>query len=149
MLYEVITDEIEKQAAESQIIKLTEFITVSELATLMNIEATKIIELCFDLGQPVTINFRLDSELIKMITEEYDFKVEFVQSSFEEEVEQMLNAESNMVSPRPPIITVMGHVDHGKTSFVITSYSINYTKLYERRYHVAFCIKHLFNFFFK
>ncbi len=113
-----VSDEIEKQAAESQIIKLTEFITVSELATLMNIEATKIIELCFDLGQPVTINFRLDSELIKMITEEYDFKVEFVQSSFEEEVEQMLNAESNMVSPRPPIITVMGHVDHGKTSLL-------------------------------
>jgi len=113
-----VDKDIEKQYAESQILKLTEFITVKELADLMNIEPTSIIELCFDLGQPVTINFRLDSELINMISEEYNFKVDYVQSSFEEEVEQMLSADDNQVEPRNPIVTVMGHVDHGKTSLL-------------------------------
>ncbi len=113
-----VDQEIEKKAAESKVLKLTEFITVKELASLMNIEPTKIIELCFDLGQPVTINYRLNSELINMITDEFKFTVEYVQSSFEEEIEETLQKKENQVVPRPPIITVMGHVDHGKTSLL-------------------------------
>ncbi len=110
--------EIEEQAEENKIIKVTEFITIKELSDLMNVPAAEVIELCFDLGQPATINYRMDSDLIKMITEEFKHKVEFVESSYEEELEVILNDESNQVTSRPPIVTVMGHVDHGKTSLL-------------------------------
>ncbi len=113
-----ISDEFNKQQAESEILKITEFITVKEISNLMNVSPNKVIEICFDLGQPVTINYRLDSELINLIADEFNFKVEFIQSSFEEEIEEILNSKENQVVLRPPIVTVMGHVDHGKTSLL-------------------------------
>lgn len=113
-----LTKEIKQQEEENKILKLTEFITIKELADLMDTSAAQVIELCFDLGQPATINYRLDSELIKMISDEFNFKVEFVESSYEEELELILNDKSNQLVTRPPIVTVMGHVDHGKTSLL-------------------------------
>ena len=113
-----VSDEFKKQQAENQILKLTEFITVKEISDMMNVTPNQVIEVCFDLGQPVTINYRLDAELISLITDEFNFGVELVQSSFEEEIELIINDKENQITPRPPIVTVMGHVDHGKTSLL-------------------------------
>ncbi len=111
--------EAEKQrVAENKLLKLSEFISVKEMADLMNVPPASVVEVCFDLGQPVTINYRLESNLINLIADEFGFEVEYTQSSFEEEIEQILKDKKNQTTPRPPIVTVMGHVDHGKTSLL-------------------------------
>lgn len=102
----------------SQQINVSEYITVKELASLIGVETTKIIEFCMDMGQPVNINFRLDSDLIKMISEEFNIEVNFVENSLEDEIEKILSDKANLIEERPPIVTVMGHVDHGKTSLL-------------------------------
>lgn len=102
----------------SQQINVSEYITVKELASLIGVETTKIIEFCLDMGQPVNINFRLDVDLIKMISEEFNIEVTFVENSLEDEIEKILSDKANLINERPPIVTVMGHVDHGKTSLL-------------------------------
>lgn len=110
--------ERERQQAKEKIIQVSEFISVKELSSLMGVEPNKIIEFCFDMGQPVNINFRLDSDLINMIAEAFNVQVEFVENSVENEVEKILKDPANQIIERAPIVTVMGHVDHGKTTLL-------------------------------
>ena len=106
-----------EEKAESKILKLTEFVTVSELANMMNVSVNQVIGTCMSVGIMVSINQRLDAETINLVAEEFGFKTEYVSAEVSEAINEEPDDENDLV-PRAPIVTVMGHVDHGKTSLL-------------------------------
>ena len=107
----------EIELEESKILKLTEFVTANELASMMNVSVTQVISTCMSVGIMVSINQRLDAETINLVAEEFGYKTEYVSAEVAQAIEEKADAEEDLL-PRAPIVTVMGHVDHGKTSLL-------------------------------